>query len=199
MHHRLMTKSSSLPPSERSDRQIDAYNDHRSCGKRPRGTVRVAVMLCAVSGGSAMCGDRHSRPALGEAVHVVVVVKAGTTVDAAALIAFCKQRIAEYKCPHTVDVRRPLANGGRCQDFQAGAASPLLGRSEPTCRLTRRFLLRSRVEFLRLPRVKRSHSRANPTRARCPAPAVGIPPWYRFATNGLLLCYIAGGGGRYTN
>jgi len=27
-----------------------------------------------------------------------------------------------------------------------------------------------------------------------PAPTVGLPPWYRFATNGLLLRYIAGGG-----
>jgi hypothetical protein len=28
---------------------------------------------------------------------------------------------------------------------------------------------------------------------RYPAPAVGLPPWYRFAINGLLLRYIAGG------
>ena len=35
--------------------------------------------------------------------------------------------------------------------------------------------------------------------ARYPAPAVGLPPWYRFATNGLLLRYIGGGGERYTN
>jgi hypothetical protein len=34
---------------------------------------------------------------------------------------------------------------------------------------------------------------------RYPAPAVGLPPWYRFATDRLLLRYIAGGGGRYTN
>ena len=34
-------------------------------------------------------------------------------------------------------------------------------------------------------------------RARYPAPTVGLPPWYRFATNGLLLRYIAGGGVRY--
>ena len=36
-------------------------------------------------------------------------------------------------------------------------------------------------------------------RARYPAPAVGLPPWYRFATNGLLLRYTAGAGGRYTD
>ena len=34
---------------------------------------------------------------------------------------------------------------------------------------------------------------------RYPAPAVGLPRSYRFATNGLLLRYIAGGGERYTN
>jgi len=28
---------------------------------------------------------------------------------------------------------------------------------------------------------------------RYPAPTVGLPPWYRFAINGLLLRYIAGG------
>ncbi|MGA8649486.1 MAG: long-chain-fatty-acid--CoA ligase [Xanthobacteraceae bacterium] len=52
----------------------------------------------------------------GEAVHVVVVVKAGTTVDAADLIAFCKERIAGYKCPHSVDVRTdplPMSGAGK--------------------------------------------------------------------------------------
>ena len=34
---------------------------------------------------------------------------------------------------------------------------------------------------------------------RYPAPAVGLPPSYRFATDGLLLRYIAGGGERYTS
>jgi len=63
-----------------------------------------------------MCGDRHPRPALGEAVHVVVVVKAGTTVDAADLITFCKERIAGYKCPHSVDMRTdplPISDAGK--------------------------------------------------------------------------------------
>ena len=31
------------------------------------------------------------------------------------------------------------------------------------------------------------------------APAVELPPWYGFATNALLLLYIARGGERYTN
>ena len=34
-------------------------------------------------------------------------------------------------------------------------------------------------------------------RARYPAPAAGLSTWYRCATNGLLLCYIAGGDERY--
>jgi hypothetical protein len=34
---------------------------------------------------------------------------------------------------------------------------------------------------------------------RYPAPAVGLPPWYEFATKALLLRYIGGDGGRYTN
>ena len=55
-------------------------------------------------------------PRWGEAVHVVVVVKLGATVDAADLIAFCKERIAGYKCPHTVDVRTdplPMSGAGK--------------------------------------------------------------------------------------
>jgi long-chain acyl-CoA synthetase len=52
----------------------------------------------------------------GEAVRAIVVVKAGTTVEAADLIAFCKERIAGYKCPHSVDVRTdplPMSGAGK--------------------------------------------------------------------------------------
>jgi long-chain acyl-CoA synthetase len=66
------------------------------------------VLQCAVIG--------IPDPRWGEAVHVVVVVKAGTTVDAADLIAFCKKRIAGYKCPHSVDVRTaplPMSGAGK--------------------------------------------------------------------------------------
>ena len=66
------------------------------------------VLQCAVIG--------IPDPRWGEAVHVVVVVKAGTTVDAADLIAFCKERIAGYKCPHSVDVRTdplPISGAGK--------------------------------------------------------------------------------------
>jgi long-chain acyl-CoA synthetase len=52
----------------------------------------------------------------GEAVHAIVVVKAGTTVETVDLINFCKERIAGYKCPHSVDVRTdplPMSGAGK--------------------------------------------------------------------------------------
>jgi long-chain acyl-CoA synthetase len=49
----------------------------------------------------------------GEAVHAVVVPRAGQEVDAATLIAFCHKHIAGYKVPKQVDLRRdPLPKSG---------------------------------------------------------------------------------------
>jgi long-chain acyl-CoA synthetase len=49
----------------------------------------------------------------GEAVHAVVMRKPGAKVDAADIIAFCKQRLAHYKCPRSVDIRdEPLPMSG---------------------------------------------------------------------------------------
>src|SRR5215469_15111766 len=56
-----------------------------------------AVLQCAVIG--------IPDPDWGEAVHAVVVVSPGNTLDAADLIAFCKQRIGGYKCPRSIDIR----------------------------------------------------------------------------------------------
>jgi long-chain acyl-CoA synthetase len=44
----------------------------------------------------------------GETVKAVVVASAGAHVDAAELIAFCRQRLAHYKCPTSVDVVEAL-------------------------------------------------------------------------------------------
>jgi long-chain acyl-CoA synthetase len=66
------------------------------------------VLQCAVIG----IPDKQ----WGEAVHAVVVVKTGTTLDAADLIAFCKDRIGSYKCPRSVDVRTdplPMSGAGK--------------------------------------------------------------------------------------
>jgi long-chain acyl-CoA synthetase len=40
----------------------------------------------------------------GETVKAIVVPAAGTEVDAASVIAFCRDRLAHYKCPTSVDV-----------------------------------------------------------------------------------------------
>jgi long-chain acyl-CoA synthetase len=52
----------------------------------------------------------------GESVHAVVVPKAGASVDADELIAFCRQRIAGYKCPRSIQVRdmpMPMSGAGK--------------------------------------------------------------------------------------
>ena len=67
-----------------------------------------AVAQCAVIG---IPSERW-----GESVHAVVVPRPGATVDAEALIAFCHQRIAGYKCPRSVEVRdtpMPMSGAGK--------------------------------------------------------------------------------------
>ncbi len=67
-----------------------------------------AVLQCAVIG--------IPDPQWGEAVHAVVVVKAGTRLDAAELVSFCQERIGGYKCPRSVEVRTdplPVSGAGK--------------------------------------------------------------------------------------
>jgi long-chain acyl-CoA synthetase len=52
----------------------------------------------------------------GEAVHAVVVPRAGMKVDAEAVKAFCRERIAGFKCPRSVELRAeplPLSATGK--------------------------------------------------------------------------------------
>ena len=51
----------------------------------------------------------------GERVHAVVVLRDGLTLDAEALIAHCREQIAGYKCPRTVEFRSalPLSAAGK--------------------------------------------------------------------------------------
>ena len=66
------------------------------------------VLQCAVIG--------IPHPQWGEAVHAVVVVKEGVTLDPADVVGFCKERIGGYKCPRTVDVRTeplPMSGAGK--------------------------------------------------------------------------------------
>jgi long-chain acyl-CoA synthetase len=65
------------------------------------------VAMCAVIG--------IPDPRWGEAVHAVVVRKPGATVDGDALRAHCREFIANYKCPKTVEFRDvlPLSGAGK--------------------------------------------------------------------------------------
>ncbi|MFY9959331.1 long-chain fatty acid--CoA ligase [Pseudomonas sp. Hg5Tf] len=83
-----------------------------------------SVAQCAVIG--------VPHPQWGEAVHAVVVRNPGAQVDAAQLRAHCRQFIARYKCPKTVEFREqlPLSAAGKVlkrvlrERYGAGAAAP---------------------------------------------------------------------------
>jgi long-chain acyl-CoA synthetase len=71
-------------------------------------TQHPAVSQCAVIG--------IPSEQWGETVHAFVIPKADANVNAAEIIAFCKDRIAGYKCPRSVDVRTepfPLSGAGK--------------------------------------------------------------------------------------
>jgi long-chain acyl-CoA synthetase len=67
-----------------------------------------AVAMCAVIG----VPDQQ----WGERVHAVVALKPGQTAAEPEIIAHCRQLIAGYKCPRSVDVRTeplPLSGAGK--------------------------------------------------------------------------------------
>ncbi|MDD2046656.1 long-chain-fatty-acid--CoA ligase [Pseudomonas putida] len=82
-----------------------------------------AVAQCAV------IGVPHER--WGEAVHAVVVCKPGAEVDEARLRVYCREFIAGYKCPKSIEFRQqlPLSAAGKVlkrvlrEQFQTGAAN----------------------------------------------------------------------------
>jgi long-chain acyl-CoA synthetase len=69
----------------------------------------------------------------GEAVHAVVVPQAGHSIDPEALIAFCRSRLAGYKCPLGLTIRSeplPLSGTGKTlktalrESFRRGCEKP---------------------------------------------------------------------------
>jgi fatty-acyl-CoA synthase len=59
----------------------------------------------------------------GEAVKALVVLSAGSTLDEAGVIAHCRQRLAGYKCPKSVEFRDALARTatGKLQKYKLRA------------------------------------------------------------------------------
>ncbi len=74
----------------------------------------------------AVIGVPHDK--WGESVHAVVVPRAGQTLDVAEVQAFCRERLAGYKCPKAIDVvdTLPMSPAGKVlkqvlrQPFWAG-------------------------------------------------------------------------------
>ncbi|MEJ8851821.1 long-chain-fatty-acid--CoA ligase [Variovorax rhizosphaerae] len=56
----------------------------------------------------------------GERVHAVIVKREGAEINADAIIAHCRDQIASYKCPRSVEFRDalPLSAAGKLQKFQ---------------------------------------------------------------------------------
>ena len=69
------------------------------------------VAMCAVVG---VPDDRW-----GERVHAVIVLRPGHTLDAQDVVAHCRDEIAGYKCPRSVEFRDelPLSAAGKLQKF----------------------------------------------------------------------------------
>ena len=71
-----------------------------------------AVQLCAVIG----IPDEK----WGEAVHAVIVVRPGHELSVDAVHAHCRERIASYKCPRSVEFRAdmPLSAAGKLLKYK---------------------------------------------------------------------------------
>ena len=67
-------------------------------------------------------------PKWGEAVKAVVALEPGRAASAEELIAFCRERIAGYKCPEVDRLRRGAAEIDGGQDPPEGCQEVVLGR-----------------------------------------------------------------------
>ena len=69
----------------------------------------------------AVIGVPHEK--WGETVKGLVVVSEGSTITEADLIAYCREKIAHYKCPTSVEFRDELARTatGKLQKFKLRA------------------------------------------------------------------------------
>jgi long-chain acyl-CoA synthetase len=75
-------------------------------------------------------------PRWGERVHAVVVPRAGAELTEEALVAHCRELIAGYKCPRSIEFRTALPLSAAGKDAEGRTAQTLLGRTWSQCRLT---------------------------------------------------------------
>ena len=73
----------------------------------------------------------------GELVTALVVTTPASNVTEADVIAFCKERLAGYKCPKKIEFRDELGPNGHRQAPKVQAPRTLLGRHHATDQLTR--------------------------------------------------------------
>ena len=74
----------------------------------------------------------------GETVKALVVLAPGATATEDELIAFCRERLAHYKCPTSVEFRTELARTATGQAAEVQAPRVLLGGPRPPDQLSRR-------------------------------------------------------------
>ncbi|MFT3975785.1 MAG: long-chain fatty acid--CoA ligase [Sphingomonas bacterium] len=84
-------------------------------------SAHPAVSQCAVFG--------RPHPHWGEAVHAVVTLKANVAATPEEIIAHCRDRIAHYKCPRTLDIRaEPMPLSGANKILKSALRDELLAR-----------------------------------------------------------------------
>ena len=88
----------------------------------------------------AVIGIPHEK--WGEQVHAAIVPKPGETIEVEPLIAFCKQSIAGYKVPRTIEVVDALPLSGRARFSSTNCGRNTQTRSEfASMRIARRWCL----------------------------------------------------------
>ena len=126
----------------------------------------------------------------GESVKAVVALHPGTELTEEELIGFCREQLAHYKCPKSVDILEALPRNPTGQDPQARPAHALLGGSRPLDGVTDRSRSRSPARASSSgPRPSARWPGRSPARGRrctpawaarssapCPAPAPATGP-----------------------
>ncbi len=85
----------------------------------------------------------------GEVPKAVVVAKPGATIDIEQLLAWCRERLASFKCPKTVDVVAELPRNPTGKILKKDAAQAVLGRARSAGDLTPSIEWTSQRRFAR--------------------------------------------------